>query len=328
MAVTLSDVAEVAGVSTAAVSLVLNGKKGVSDETRQRVLSILEETGYRVNRMGRALRQSRTGSIGLYMPSSAVHFGYYTETTLGVAQALHEHDVSLLIVPSTPREPMIDSFPPVDGFILIEPHSDDLGVEAILRQELPVVSGDTPTEGLPSPWGIVESPNFTSTIEVFDRFVRGGSQRPGLLLIDQVSTWAGELEASYRNWCLEHHLEPRVLLVDIHESNDTLIDKLKPWVQSGTGCDAILAGGDGIAVRIAGILRTLGHRVGDTIKLISGVDSPMMEFHTPRITAIDLQPRQFGRVCAELLLELIDQPRPTTPVRRQVPAPLISRESG
>lgn len=328
MAVTLSDVAEIAGVSTAAVSLVLNGKKGVSEETRQRILAILEETGYRVNRLGRALRQSRTGSVGLYLPSSAVHFGYYTETMLGVAQALHEHDTSLLIVPSAPQWSGAEPLPPVDGFILIEPHSDDLGVGAILQQQLPVVSGDAPGDGLPSPWGIVESPNFKSTVEVFNRFRARGAERPGLLLTDQVSTWAAELEAAYRTWCDQHQLEPRVLVVDILESNDDLVAKLKPWVELDTGCDAILAGGDGIAVRLAGILRTLGHRIGDTIKLISGVDSPMMEFHTPRITAVDLQPRQFGRECAELLLELLDTEQPTTPIRRQVSAPLISRDSG
>lgn len=328
MATTLSDVAGLAGVSTAAVSLVLNGKKGVSEETRQRILSILDETGYRVNRLGRALRQSRTGSIGLYMPNSAVHFGYYTEATLGVAEALNKHDISLLIVPSASKEPKLDPFPPVDGFILMEPHSDDLGVEAILSQDLPVVSGDPPYRDSPAPWGIVESPNFDTTVQVFDRFLHGGSRRPGLLLIDRVSTWARELEASYLQWCQENGIEPRVLLVDIHESNEVLIEALAPWVDTETGCDAILAGGDGIAVRIAGTLRTLNHRIGETIKLISGVDSPMMEFHTPRITAVDLQPRQFGSVCAELLIELLDQPRPAVPIRRQVDAPLIIRESG
>jgi DNA-binding LacI/PurR family transcriptional regulator len=328
MAVTLADVARIAGVSTAAVSLVLNGKKGVSEETRHRVLAILEETGYRVNRLGRALRQSRTGSVGLYMPTSAVHFGYYNETTLGVAEALHEHDVSLLIVPSAPDARSIDAFPPVDGFILIEPHSDDLGVGAILSQQLPVVSGDAPSRDFPQPWGIVESPNFTSTVEVFERFRRRGSHRPGLLLIDQVSTWAGELEAAYRHWCAQKLVEPRVLLVDIHAPNDLLATLLAPWVDPESGCDAILAGGDGIAVRIAGILRTLNHRVGDTVQLISGVDSPLMEFHTPRITAVDLQPRKFGRACAELLVEMLDQPRPATPIRRRVDAPLIVRESG
>jgi DNA-binding LacI/PurR family transcriptional regulator len=328
MAMTLSDVARLAGVSTAAVSLALNGKKGVSAATRERILAILDETGYRVNRLGRALRQSRTGSVGLYLPNSAVHFGYYTETTLGIAEALSDHDTSLLIVPNAAHESRIDAFPPVDGYILIEPHSDDLGVEAILNQDLPVVSGDPPYRDTPSPWGIVESPNFSSTAQVFDRFLAEGSRRPGLLLIDRVSTWAKELEMAYLQWCGAHSLEPRVLLVDIYESNDTLISMLGTWADKDTGCDAILAGGDGIAVRIAGTLRTLGHRIGETIKLISGVDSPLMEFHTPRITAVDLQPRKFGRVCAELLIELLDQPRPEVPIRRQVEAPLVIRDSG
>ena len=62
--------------------------------------------------------------------------------------------------------------------------------------------------------------------------------------------------------------------------------------------------------------------------LASGVDSPMMEYHTPRITAVDLQPRHFGGVCADLLVSLMAAPQPLTPVRRVVDAPLIVRESG
>lgn len=327
MAITLAEVADIAGVSTTAVSLVVNGKKGVSEETRQRILAILDDTGYRVNRLGRALRQSRTGSVGLYMPNSAVHFGYYNEVTVGVANALQQHDTSLLIVPSISNQPRIE-VPSVDGFILVEPHSDDPGVEVILRQDLPVVSGDAPDVALPDPWGIVESPNFQSTVEVFDRFLHQGAVRPGLLLIDQVSSWAAELEKAYRWWCEKHQKEPRVLVLDTHASNDTLAGVLRPWVEPMSGCDAILAGGDGIAVRVAGILRTLDHRVGETIKLISGVDSPLMEFHTPRITAVDLQPREFGAACAELLISLLDHPRPTVPVRVPVGAPLRIRESG
>lgn len=325
---TIADIAERAGLSTAAVSLALNGKKGVSEKTRARVMAIAEESGYRINRLGRALRKSRAGAIGLYLPESAVHFGYYTETTLGVAERLHADDLSLLIVPSTRKSSRIESFPPVDGFILMEPHSDDLGVAAILGQDLPVVTGDPPSPGFPEPWGIVESPNFSTTRQVFDRFLAHGAKRPGLLLVERVSTWACELEEAYRQWCDEHRLQPRVIMIDILDSNQNLTETLRQWVDSENGCDAILAGADGVAVRIAGILRALGHRPGETIKLISGVDSPIMEFHTPPITAVDLQPRAFGRACAELLLELLDQPRPDAPVRRHLDATLTARESG
>ncbi len=325
---TIADIAELAGVSTAAVSLALNGKKGVSEKTRARVVAIAAESGYRINRLGRALRQSRTGAIGLYLPESAVHYGYYTETTLGAAERLHADDLSLLIVPTTRKSSRIESFPPVDGFILMEPHSDDLGVAAILSQDLPVVTGDPPSPDFPAPWGIVESPNDRTTREVFDRFLAEGARRPGLLLVERVSTWSRELEAAYLQWCADTRVEPRVILIDIHDSNRTFADSLGRSVAPGSGCDALLVGADGVAVRVAGILRTLGHRPGESIKLISGVDSPIMEFHTPPITAVDLQPRAFGAACAELLLELLDQPRPEKTVRRIFDATLTVRESG
>lgn len=328
MTTTLADLARLAGVSSATVSIALNNKPGVSEATRTRIIQLAHDAGYRPNRAGRALRQARTGAVGLYLPNSAINYGYYTETTRGVAAALQDHDLSLLILPSSHDSSWITTFPAVDGFILIEPHSDDRGVEGILGQDLPVVCGDPPAPKAGQPWGVVESTNYASTRVVFDRFLTRGARRPGLILLERVSTWALELEDAYLGWCNEHRLRPRVALTSIHDTNEELLSALRGWFHRGHGCDAVLVGGDGVAVRIAGILRTLGHQVGESVLLVSGVDSPMMEFHTPRITAVDLQPRQFGGACAELLVDLMDSPRPETPVCRMIEAPLIERESG
>lgn len=328
MPTTISDIAERLGISASAVSLALNGKKGVSESTRARVVEIAQESGYRPNRLGRALRRSRAGAVGLYLPESSVHFGYYTEATLGLTEQLHAQELSLLIVPSTPRVALLDSYPPVDGFVLIEAHADDEGAAHILRQGLPVVTGDAPPPGFPDPWGIVESPNERTTREVLARFTAAGSQRPGLLLVERVSSWAQELEATYLAWCAERRLEPRVLLTSVHEPNDQLAGRLREWTSPETGADAVYVGADGVAVRIAGLLRTLGLRPGVDVPLISGVDSLVMQFHTPPITAVDLQPRLFGRACGELLLELMEGERPEQPVRRGLDAVLRARESG
>ena len=43
MGMTIREIAAIAGVSPAAVSLVMNNKKGVSEETRRRVMSVVEE---------------------------------------------------------------------------------------------------------------------------------------------------------------------------------------------------------------------------------------------------------------------------------------------
>lgn len=328
MAMTMAELARLAGVSNATVSIALRGKPGVSEETRVRIVELAQQHGYRPNPVGRALRQSRTGSVGLYLPTTAINFGYYTEATRGVADILGNNELSLLILPSSHESSDIDKLPVVDGYIMIEPHSDDRGVRGILRQNRPVVCGDPPGPGTGPPWGIVESPNLQSTRMVFDRFLVRGARRPGLILIERVSAWARELEAAYLGWCEERRLTPRVALTSIHHSNEQILADLREWFDPDDGCDAVLVGGDGVAVRIAGILRTLGHQVGESVLLVSGVDSPMMEFHTPRITAVDLQPREFGAVCAELLVELMASPRPNRPVHRLVDAPLIERESG
>ncbi len=59
----LQEVSEIAGVSLATVSRVLNAKPGVSDDTRQRVLDTLADLGYR-----EPVRSSRTGIVGIITP--------------------------------------------------------------------------------------------------------------------------------------------------------------------------------------------------------------------------------------------------------------------
>ncbi|MCA9913134.1 MAG: LacI family DNA-binding transcriptional regulator, partial [Anaerolineae bacterium] len=69
---TQTDVAQLAGVSRATVSYVVNGKDSmgvpISDETRQRVLEAVKELGYVVNAGAQALRSGDTKTIGVMLP--------------------------------------------------------------------------------------------------------------------------------------------------------------------------------------------------------------------------------------------------------------------
>ncbi|THV41697.1 LacI family transcriptional regulator [Glycomyces buryatensis] len=66
--VTMSDVAELAGVSKMTVSNVVNDRPGVSGEVRERVLKAIRKSGYRLNVSARTLKSGRTGVIGLAVP--------------------------------------------------------------------------------------------------------------------------------------------------------------------------------------------------------------------------------------------------------------------
>lgn len=66
--VTIRDVAAHAGVSIATVSRALSGTRPMSEDLRGQVLNSVEELGYQVNLVGRALRQKKTATLGLIIP--------------------------------------------------------------------------------------------------------------------------------------------------------------------------------------------------------------------------------------------------------------------
>lgn len=67
---TIYDIARAAGVSAKTVSRVLNGKSGVGNETRSRILELIERTGYHPHSGARALRGVETRCIGVTLPAS------------------------------------------------------------------------------------------------------------------------------------------------------------------------------------------------------------------------------------------------------------------
>jgi LacI family transcriptional regulator, repressor for deo operon, udp, cdd, tsx, nupC, and nupG len=95
MAVTLKDVATLAGVSVKTVSNVVNGYAFVKADNRRRVEEALAATGYRPNLGARNLRRGRTGFIGLMVPELSVP--YFAELTALVITAAQRHDWNVLI---------------------------------------------------------------------------------------------------------------------------------------------------------------------------------------------------------------------------------------
>ena len=93
--VKLKDVAQRAGVSIMSVSKAINQKPGLSDETRARILKVVEEMGYTQNPIARSLRTSRTKTIGAVVndTSNMVMF----EVLCGIQNVARERGYSVII---------------------------------------------------------------------------------------------------------------------------------------------------------------------------------------------------------------------------------------
>ncbi|MTI69124.1 MAG: LacI family transcriptional regulator [Firmicutes bacterium] len=98
MKTTIKDIAKLAGVSKASVSRVLNGSKPVSDDIKQRVLKVIEETGYKPSSIARSLVSKKTNLIGLLIPDISNPF--YSELVKGMVEVANKHDYNILLLNS------------------------------------------------------------------------------------------------------------------------------------------------------------------------------------------------------------------------------------
>lgn len=146
--VTIADIARQAGVSPGAVSFALNGRPGVSEQTRQRILEIAEENQWQPSSAARALVGSRAGVVGFAVNRPARTLGteaFFTDLIAGVQSALAVRRIAMqMVVVSSIDEEMQtyrrwSSASQVDGVILIDPRDDDPRMALLQELELPVV---------------------------------------------------------------------------------------------------------------------------------------------------------------------------------------------
>jgi DNA-binding LacI/PurR family transcriptional regulator len=158
--VTISDVAKRAGVSKASVSHALNGKPGLSERTRRRILAVIDEVGWCPNRAARALSGSRSGACGLALarsPMTVARETFFSKLLSGIEAELSAHQIGFMLQivgdvdaeTATLRRWWAERR--VDGVILVDLRVKDPRVAAVEHLQLPavVVGGPGATGTLP-----------------------------------------------------------------------------------------------------------------------------------------------------------------------------------
>ncbi len=137
---TMADVATRAGVSRTLVSFILDGKPGASEDTKQRVLAVAEELGYRPDSAARLLARGRSRTLGVLMDVRQL---FEAELVTGIYPAAEGLGYEVLLSANLPDR--AESVP-IDallshrcgGLILLGPMSD-AGYLTSLAEKIPVV---------------------------------------------------------------------------------------------------------------------------------------------------------------------------------------------
>ena len=144
---TMADIARRAGVSRVAVSYALNGRPGVSDEVRRRIVQIAQEIGFSASGPARALHGAAERAVGLTMrrPSAAYHIEVFRrELISGIQSELMAQGIGLALQFADNLDAEIQVYRRwsadrrVSGVLLCDLLADDPRIAATQQIDLPV----------------------------------------------------------------------------------------------------------------------------------------------------------------------------------------------
>ncbi len=206
----IKHVAEAAGVSPATVSQVYNNKGEVAAATREHVLQIGSDLGYRPNALGQALRSGRSRVIGVVVSyrDSAVweqtYMPYYRNIIAGAAIEAVDHGYSISAAPSTAHG-LVETRLPLDGVIVVDPVPGDPVVEQCVAQGLAVVIDGGYDTTDPSARLITVRSDMDEGIPKVLAYLQSESSAsvfaPALFIGPRIDSYTADTLRAYQEWC-------------------------------------------------------------------------------------------------------------------------------
>jgi LacI family transcriptional regulator len=329
MPITLNELAKVAGVSAATVSRALNASgHPVNDETRQRILALASELGYRPNMVARGLKMDRTYAIGIIVDNIVSPFS--PTIIRGIQDELKSHNYFSVIM-NTDWDPEVETEAihqlisrSIDGIIF---------VESWLR-------GANPTLDLANKPYIFVHRLFNST---FSNSVLVDEQYGARLAVEHLVNLAhrriafingpqGWAASADRLTGYKDALAQKGIAYD-----PDLVEEGNWEVQSGYPAarkflalaqrpTAIFAANDLMALGAIYAIQEAGLRVPEDIALVGYDDREIASLVRPTISTVTLPCYEMGQASAQLLLRRLEnQGEMDEPVR--IKGKLIIRES-
>jgi LacI family transcriptional regulator len=317
---TIADVAALAKVSKGTVSKVLNDGQGVSADTRERILKLIEDLDYHPNAAAQGLASKRTYNIGVIIPHTgdySMSSAYWPLLLTAITEQAAAKSFNVLLSSARSEEDVDSAYRSilrgrrVDGIIL--------GAEQFGKKQL----AELLFKGFP--FVLVGKSPFLSHYYV-DVDNAGGAREMTRHLIDlghrKVLMLAGpahlpsvqERSQAFCETLIDAGLEPKVHhcpYPDVYHAESTA-ESIKSLLLREPRCTALFVAAGDLVTPALSAVGGLGLRIPTDLALVCFDDHPLYAYFSPALTAVSQPVHDLGQAAATLLFSLMEGVEPET----------------
>jgi DNA-binding LacI/PurR family transcriptional regulator len=314
VAITIKDIAKLAGVSPSTVSCVLNNNPKIGEKTRNNILQIIKDTGFIPNIYARGLVNSKTNMIAVVMPDVKCVLGdrYFGEGVSGIYETALKHNYKIILerasyeFTSTKRHLSLFKEHSIDGMLYIGSTINDTYLVDFVGREYPFILVNSFLENIDINYVTAENENVGyKAVECFYNaghrkiaFIYGSMNVPNTL----------KHYIGYKKFLTEKKIKisaEYILPGDFSQQGgykatlDLLECSKKPT--------AIFCGNDLMAIGCMKALKEKKILIPDDVAVIGCDNIKFGEFVTPKLTTFSQDIYEIASLACEKLINIIEK---------------------
>lgn len=326
--ISIKDIAELSGVSIATVSRVINNNGRFSEETRKKVLSVIENTNYQMNFSAKSLRMNKSFSIGILVPDISNYF--FSDVVQKIEEKFFVLGYSTIICNTGRNKEKEQAYlkmlksKQIDGLIVIS------GVDEFILpyDDIPYICIDRkPQESLDNIF--ISSNHYQGAFESTEALLQSGSEHPLMIMYHEYTSSSKERLKGFKD-ALKKNSYPfqeskNLILIDSKDISSS--KELYDYLVINNTIDGIFAVNDDVAMNTLMILSKLKKKVPTDVRVIGFDDTPQCKYSSPHLTSVKQNTDEISKLAVKYLIDLMNNPKLDSESTILVPVNLIRRDS-
>lgn len=335
MAVTIKDVASLAGVSPSTVSRTCKNNPSISEETKEKVRRAMAQLGYEPNFQARNLASQNSRTIGIILPVSEKEVyenPFYLEAIRGISQLCNKRQyINTVITGESEKEilQVIKSMArsgQLDGFIVLYSRQNDPIADFLYNEGfLYVLVGKAYAHANQTIY--IDNDNLLAAQEATEYLYQMGHRKIGYIGSDTSMIFSADRKSGYQTALLNHGILPRAdYCAEVITASEKDSAPLRCLLSLKDRPTAVVVSDDILAVTLERVCLEMGLSIPGDLSIISFNNSLFARLTSPQLTSVDINSFQLGAEAASQMINHIEDPDlPATKIL--VPHHMVERDS-